>query len=68
MVAAGLVMSASLANNKLGAIEQEHVDVFWESIDEILNAVLFVLIGLVLFSVVFQGLSVGALVRKLGIE
>ena len=45
MVAAGLVMSAGLAKNALGVVEQEHVDIFWESVDEILNAVLFVLVG-----------------------
>ncbi len=51
MVAAGLVMSAALSKNKLGAVEQEHVDVFWESIDEILNAILFVMMGLVLLNI-----------------
>ena len=50
MVAAGLVMSASRSKNALGAVEQEHIDVFWESVDEILNAVLFVLVGLVVLS------------------
>lgn len=54
MVAAGLVMSAGLAKNHLGAEEQQHVDIFWESIDEILNAVLFVLMGLVVLSLAEQ--------------
>jgi monovalent cation:H+ antiporter, CPA1 family len=42
---------------------REHLDTFWELVDEILNAVLFVLIGLEVLALEFQNawLSVGAL-------
>jgi CPA1 family monovalent cation:H+ antiporter len=50
MVAAGLVMSSALSKDMLNLEEQEHVDIFWESVDEILNAVLFVMVGLVLLN------------------
>lgn len=42
---------------------REHLDTFWELVDEILNAVLFVLIGLEVLALEFESawLSVGAL-------
>ncbi len=46
---------------------REHLDTFWELVDEILNAVLFVLIGLEVLALEFQNawLSVGALMIPL---
>ena len=45
MVAAGLVVAAGRAH-AMSAQTQQAVDLFWELVDEILNAVLFLLIGL----------------------
>ncbi len=45
MVMAGLVMSAKTERNTLDKEDVEHVNIFWENVDEVLNAVLFLLIG-----------------------
>ncbi|OJJ13885.1 sodium:proton antiporter [marine bacterium AO1-C] len=45
VVMAGLVMSAKVQNNALGQEVTKHVNIFWENVDEVLNAVLFLLIG-----------------------
>lgn len=46
MVAAGLITGNHGKKLGMSAITTEYVDKFWELIDEILNAILFVLIGL----------------------
>ena len=48
----------------MSATTREHLDLFWELVDEILNAVLFVLIGLEVLILTFTGkyLTVGLLV------
>ncbi|MEX1189843.1 MAG: sodium:proton antiporter [Bacteroidia bacterium] len=46
MVAAGLITGNSSKNLGMSDVTAEYVDKFWELIDEILNAILFVLIGL----------------------
>jgi CPA1 family monovalent cation:H+ antiporter len=46
MVTAGLVVGNHGRNFGMSQVTRERLDVFWELIDEILNAVLFVLIGL----------------------
>ena len=46
MVAAGLLIGNPGRRLAMSARTREHLDLFWELIDEILNAVLFVLIGL----------------------
>ncbi len=46
MVAAGLITGNHSKNLGMSDITAEYVDKFWELLDEILNAILFVLIGL----------------------
>ncbi|MEO8590615.1 MAG: sodium:proton antiporter [Flavobacteriales bacterium] len=46
MVAAGILMGNQGKKYAMSATTAEYVDKFWELLDEILNAVLFVLIGL----------------------
>jgi CPA1 family monovalent cation:H+ antiporter len=46
MVAAGLLIGNHGRLFAMSATTQRHLDTFWELVDEILNAVLFVLIGL----------------------
>ena len=46
MVAAGLLIGNHGRTLAMSDQTREHLDVFWELVDEILNAVLFVLIGL----------------------
>lgn len=46
MVAAGLITGNQGKSKGMSDITAEYIDKFWELIDEILNAVLFVLIGL----------------------
>jgi CPA1 family monovalent cation:H+ antiporter len=46
MVAAGLITGNHGKNYGMSVITTEYIDKFWELIDEILNAILFVLIGL----------------------
>lgn len=53
MVAAGLILGNEGRAFAMSPTTSEHLDTFWELIDEILNAVLFVLIGLELIVVRF---------------
>ena len=46
MVTAGLIVGNHGRNFGMSAVTRERLDVFWELIDEVLNAVLFILIGL----------------------
>lgn len=46
VVAAGLVIGHHARRNAMSDDTREHVDSFWEGLDEVLNAVLFGLIGL----------------------
>lgn len=46
MVAAGIIIGNQGKKLGMSAITAEYIDKFWELIDEILNAILFVLIGL----------------------
>ncbi len=46
MVTAGLIVGNHGRNLGMSQQSREHLDVFWELIDEVLNAVLFILIGL----------------------
>jgi len=45
MVAAGIIIGNQAKNEAVSVQTSEYIDKFWELIDEILNAVLFVLIG-----------------------
>jgi CPA1 family monovalent cation:H+ antiporter len=55
MVAAGLFIGNQIEHCKLGEKVREFHDDFWEMLDEMLNAVLFVFIGLVLHTVPARG-------------
>ncbi len=54
MVAAGLFIGHKLTIYQFPAREKEHLDLFWEMLDEILNAILFVLIGLEILTLSFE--------------
>ena len=55
MVAAGLLIGNRGRRLAMSERTREHLDMFWELIDEILNAVLFVLIGLEVLVLTFEG-------------
>ncbi|PZQ48075.1 MAG: sodium:proton antiporter [Micavibrio aeruginosavorus] len=46
MVAAGLIIGNQGRAHGMSDTTRQHIDVFWELVDEVLNAVLFLLIGL----------------------
>lgn len=55
MVVAGVMIGNHGRALAMSDITRKHVDLFWELLDEILNAVLFVLIGLEFTVIVFPG-------------
>ena len=55
MVVAGLVIGNHGRTFAMSATTIEHLDSFWELVDEVLNAVLFVLIGLEVLLLSFRG-------------
>lgn len=55
MVVAGLFIGNEARAGAMSEKTREHLDDFWELMDEILNAVLFVLIGLELLIIAFSG-------------
>eukprot|EP00752_Nemacystus_decipiens_P015043 g13399.t1 len=63
MVVAGLILGNHGRTLAMSAKTREHLDTFWELVDELLNAVLFVLIGLEVLVLSFEGryLLAGAL-------
>ena len=54
VVVAGLVIGSYVRHMVLSETSREYVDTFWELVDELLNAVLFVLIGLEVLVLTFQ--------------
>ena len=54
MVVAGLVIGSGMHHQAADAIQRTHLTLFWKVIDEILNSILFVLIGLELIVLNFQ--------------
>lgn len=64
MVVTGLVIGNHGRESAMSETTRHHIDLFWELIDEILNAVLFVLLGLeiVLLSLSWNMIGVSALV------
>jgi CPA1 family monovalent cation:H+ antiporter len=54
MVVAGLIIGNMGRNKAMSDITADYVDKFWELLDEILNALLFVLIGLEFLVIPFQ--------------
>ncbi len=56
MVVAGLMIGNHARENAMSVTTRTNIDTFWEIIDEILNAVLFLLIGLEIFLLEFSGM------------
>jgi CPA1 family monovalent cation:H+ antiporter len=67
MVVAGLMIGNHGRYLAMSDKTRERLDVFWELIDEVLNAVLFLLIGIELFVVHFTGATVGMGVILIGV-
>jgi len=59
VVAAGLVITSFGRSYGMSETTQQHLDPFWEIVDEMLNAVLFMLIGLEALVVAFDVSHVG---------
>jgi CPA1 family monovalent cation:H+ antiporter len=60
MVVAGLLIGNHGRSFAMSPTTVEHLDSFWELIDEVLNAVLFVLLGLEVLAVTFTGRHLAA--------
>lgn len=60
MVTAGLIVGSQQGRHALSEVTEDYVDKFWELIDGILNAVLFVLMGLEMLVLRIKGQYVGA--------
>ncbi|MGB0867095.1 MAG: cation:proton antiporter [Granulosicoccaceae bacterium] len=60
MVVAGLLIGNQGRAKAMSETTREHLDTFWELVDEILNAVLFLLIGLEVMLVQFTGTIIWA--------
>jgi CPA1 family monovalent cation:H+ antiporter len=62
VVVAGVLIGNHGRQFAMSTLTREHVDAFWQMIDEVLNAVLFLLIGLEVFTVSFdRGFAIAAL-------
>ena len=66
MVVAGLIIGNHGRHYAMSDETRRYVDKFWELIDEILNALLFALIGLELLLLPFSWLHVAAAARRRG--
>lgn len=58
MVATGLLIGHKMCDKEFPLSSKEHLDLFWEMLDDILNAILFVLIGLEILTLSFEPLYV----------
>jgi CPA1 family monovalent cation:H+ antiporter len=67
MVVAGLMIGNGGRRLAMSDITQHYVDLFWELIDEMLNAVLFVLIGLEILLVTFTASTLAAAALAMGV-
>lgn len=54
MVAAGIIIGNQGKDHAMSNLSEEYIDKFWELVDEILNAILFVLIGFELLVINFE--------------
>jgi len=54
MVVAGLIIGNSLHSEKISEELKNHMNIFWTVLDEIFNAVLFVLIGVIIITLDFN--------------
>lgn len=57
VVVAGLAMGSETGHSAMSAVAQHHVSTFWSMIDELLNTLLFLLIGLEFVSVPLTGID-----------
>ncbi len=55
VVVAGLVIGSHARHSAMSETTRQYLDTFWELVDELLNAVLFVLIGLEVLALTFEG-------------
>ena len=55
VVVAGLVVGSYAREMAMSETSREYLDTFWELVDELLNAILFVMIGLEMLIITFQG-------------
>ncbi len=55
IVVAGLVIGSHARHSAMSETTRQYLDTFWELVDELLNAVLFVLIGLEILALTFEG-------------
>jgi CPA1 family monovalent cation:H+ antiporter len=67
MVVAGLLIGNQGRAFAMSPTTCEHLDLFWKLIDEILNAVLFVLIGLVVLTLTVTGRSLAGGLAMVGV-
>jgi len=67
MSVSGLVVGSLLQNGKMSKESIQRLDAFWELIDEILNAMLFVLIGLEFLTLRFNLVTTLAAIGAIGI-
>ena len=65
MVVAGLIVGKEARAGALSEATRHHVDLFWELLDEILNAVLFVLVGMEVITIHFPLAAMGAIAAAL---
>jgi CPA1 family monovalent cation:H+ antiporter len=65
MVVAGLIVGNEARAGALSEATRHHVDLFWELLDEILNAVLFVLVGMEVITIRFPLGAMGAFAAAL---
>ncbi len=54
MVVAGLIIGDSMHSEKISEELKNHMDIFWKILDEVFNAVLFVLIGIIIITLDFN--------------
>ena len=67
-VCAGLLIGDELTSHAMSKKTRDYVDAFWKLIDEILNAVLFLMIGLEVFAITFSMDTVIAGVLSIGLS
>ncbi len=58
MVAAGLIIGNQARSHGMSQRTRENLDVFWEMLDDVLNNILFMLIGLEMIIILFTGQTV----------
>jgi CPA1 family monovalent cation:H+ antiporter len=60
MVVAGLIIGNHARESAMSSTTREHLDTFWDLIDSILNAVLFVLTGMAAILISFEHMALAA--------